>query len=209
MSFSFLSSLTRHCWSGERKPRSLSAVSSSSYFLWSSWSFRNSWLSAVRRSITISVSGMGTSRRRFSNESEDAASRLRTSRRLSIVDRVRPCQCVLPWGLPRFQSCRLQGCLGISAYTPAVDRLSRLAVSHEVRRRRLEVRRDRSAVTQVHLLDGPPGHEGDQRESAVHGDTHVGARRHHPQHAPREAIECGRRRRLRRARKERHVLRSQ
>src|SRR6185503_7134850 len=46
--------------------------------------------------------------------SEDEASRLCASGRLSIGPRA-PCQCVLPWGLPRFQSCRLQGCLCISA----------------------------------------------------------------------------------------------
>ena len=95
--------------------------------------------------IKISVSGMGTSRRgqkmKRAGCVHPAGSRLWTA----CVS----ASCVLPWGLPRFQSCRLQGCLGISAYTPAVARLSRLVVSHEVRRRRLlEVCGDQRAVTE-------------------------------------------------------------
>src|SRR6266511_3513426 len=61
MSLSFFSSLTRHCWSVERNPRPFRAANSSSYFLCSSWSLRNSWFSWASRSIKASVSGMRTS----------------------------------------------------------------------------------------------------------------------------------------------------
>src|SRR5215470_7130061 len=61
ISLSFLSSLTRHCWSAVKNPRLVRSASSCLYFAWSSWSCLNSGFSAARRSISGSISAIGTS----------------------------------------------------------------------------------------------------------------------------------------------------
>src|SRR5215831_8549840 len=126
--------------------------------------------------------------------------------RLSIAERVRLGRCGMPSGLPRLQSCRLQGCLGTPAYTPAVDWMSRLATAQEMRRGRGEVRGDDLAVAETHLLERPARREGDERKSTVDGDAHVGPGGRDALHAAGEAIERRCRRGLRGAGEEGHVL---
>src|SRR5262249_34742887 len=113
-----------------------------------------------------------------------------------------------PSGLPRLWCCRFR-LRWYPVYTPAVRRLSRLAMLQKVRSARLEMRGDHVALAELQILDFPVRRERHERKPAVDHHARVRSGGQDALRGSGETIERRGGRGLGRAAKERDIPRTE